>query len=313
MPSTPSPGFAPAPVLPDPRNASIQIWVGDRLWPREEARVSVFDSVVQGGDAVWEGLRIYSGKVFQLEAHLDRLFASAKALCFAHPPTREYVRDALFRTLEANGMRDQAHVRLTLTRGEKVTSGMSPANNQSGCTLIVLAEWKAPVYDNERGVRLITAAIRRNGPQFLDSKIHHNNLLNNILAKIQANLAGAEDALMLDQDGFVAETNATNVFVVRGGVVLTPPADACLPGITRGVVLDLCREHGLPAAEQRLSLTEVYTADECFTTGTMGELTPVTEVDGRGIGSGDGARPVTDRLRGWFAALTAVQGTPLPF
>lgn len=310
--STPSPGFSPAPVLPDSRNESIHIWVGDRLWPRNEARVSVFDSVVQGGDAVWEGLRIYDGKIFQLDAHLDRMFASAKALAFAHPPSREYVKRAIFETLQANGMRDQSHIRLTLTRGEKVTSGMSPANNQSGCTLIVLAEWKAPVYDNARGIRLITSAIRRNGPQFLDSKIHHNNLLNNILAKIQANLAGVDDAVMLDMNGFLSETNATNLFLVRNGQVLTPHADSCLPGITRRVVIDLCRRHQLPILERNLSLTELYTADESFTTGTMGELTPVVEVDGRQIGSCK-TGPVTTHLQTLFAELTASEGEPLPF
>ncbi len=312
MPSTPSPDFSPAPVLPDPRNADIHIWVGDRLWPRDEARISVFDSVVQGGDAVWEGLRIYDGKVFQLDAHLDRMFASAKALAFAHVPSREYVKAAIFETLRANGMRDQSHIRLTLTRGKKVTSGMSPANNQSGCTLIVLAEWKLPVYDNTAGIRLITSAIRRNNPQFLDSKIHHNNLLNNILAKIQANLAGVDDAIMLDLDGFVSETNATNLFLVRGGEVLTPYADSCLPGITRRVVIELCRQHEIPVAERNLSLTEVYTSDECFTTGTMGELTPVTEVDGRTIGSG-ALGPVTSRLQAIFRDRTSVEGEPLPF
>lgn len=312
MPSTPSPGFTPDPLIPDPRNESIQIWVGDHLWARDEARVSVFDSVVQGGDAVWEGLRVYDGRIFQLDAHLDRMFASAKALAFAHVPSRDYVKSAIFETLKANGMRDQAHIRLTLTRGRKVTSGMSPANNQYGCTLIVLAEWKAPVYDNLRGIRLITSAIRRNGPQFLDSKIHHNNLLNNILAKIQANLAGVDDAIMLDQAGFVSETNATNLFLVRKGEVLTPHPDSCLPGITRSVVIDLCHQHEIPIHERNLSLTEVYTSDECFTTGTMGELSPVIEVDGRTIGSGT-VGPMTTRLQGLFSSMTASAGERLPF
>lgn len=312
MPSTPSPNFDPQPVLPDPRNENIEIWVGDRLWQRDEARVSVFDSVVQGGDAVWEGLRIYDGRIFQLDAHLDRMFASAKALAFANVPTRDYVKNAIFETLRANGMRDQAHIRLTLTRGKKVTSGMSPANNQYGCTLIVLAEWKPPVYDNERGIRLITSAIRRNNPQFLDSKIHHNNLLNNILAKIQANLAGVDDAVMLDLDGFVSETNATNLFLVRRGEVLTPFADSCLPGITRAVVIELCRRHDIPVAERNLSLTEVYTADECFTTGTMGELSPVIEVDGRTIGGG-AIGPMTRRLQEIFSDRTSIEGERLPF
>ena len=312
MPSTPAPGFEPRPVLPDPRNESIQVWVGDRLWPREEARVSVFDSVVQGGDAVWEGLRIYDGRIFQLDAHLDRMMASAKALAFENVPSRDYIRAAIVETLKANGMRDESHIRLTLTRGKKVTSGMSPTNNQYGCTLIVLAEWKAPVYDNEGGIRLITSAIRRNSPEFLDSKIHHNNLLNNILAKIQSNLAGVDDAVMLDDRGFVAETNATNIFLIRGGRVLTPHATACLPGITRRLVIELCRENEIPVEERDLSLTELHTADECFTTGTMGELSPVLEVDGRVIGDGSVGR-LTRRLQSIYAERTAAEGELLGF
>ena len=297
--------------LPDPRNAGILVHIGGELLPRERAKVSVFDSSVQGGDAVWEGLRVYGGSVFQLDAHLDRLFASAHALAFRGVPSREEVKAALFSTLQANGMRDGAHVRLTLTRGEKVTSGMDPRWNRSGCCLIVLAEWKPPVYP-AGGIRLVTASVRRNSPQTLDSKIHHNNLINNILAKLEANAAGADDALMLDLHGFGAETNATNVFLVKRGELSTPHADACLPGITRAVVLRLAAEHAIPAREKNLSPAEVYTADEMFTTGTMGELTPVLEVDGRTIGPG-APGPVTHRLRQLFADLTAREGEPLPF
>ena len=298
------------PQLPDPRNADIQIWVGDGLKPRSDAKVSVFDSSVQGGDAVWEGLRVYEGKIADLDRHLDRLFASAHAMAFAGAPTREEVKRAIFATLAANGMRDGAHIRLTLTRGEKVTSGMSPHWNQSGCTLIVLAEWKAPVYD-AAGIRLITSAIRRNNPQCVDSKIHHNNLINNILAKIEANVAGVDDALMLDLNGFVSETNATNVFLTRAGEVLTPHADSCLPGITRGTVIELCRANDISIVERNLSLTEVYTADEAFTTGTMGELSPVLEVDGRTIGAGKPG-PLTARLQTLHAAWVRANGEALP-
>jgi branched-chain amino acid aminotransferase group I len=296
--------------LPDPRNADIVVHVDGRLVPRDEARVSVFDSVVQGGDAVWEGLRVYDGKVFALDRHLDRLFSSAHALRFEGVPPRNEVRDAVIETLTANGMYDGAHVRLTLTRGPKVTSGMSPSFNRAGCCLIVLAEWKDPVFDST-GIRLITSSVRRNSPAHLDSKIHHNNLLNNILAKIEADVAGADDALMLDQHGFVAETNATNVFVVRMGSLVTPHADACLPGITRAIVLELARAAGLQAVERNVSLSEVYTADEAFTAGTMGELTPVLEVDGRTIGEG-APGPVTHRLRTLYAERTRSEGEPLP-
>lgn len=297
--------------LPDPRNADIQVWVGDRLWPRREARVSVFDSVVQGGDAVWEGLRVYRGHIFQLAAHLDRLKASAHALAFADAPSRDEIKKAIFKTLEANGMRDETHIRLTLTRGPKVTSGMDPRNNRLGPCLIVLAEWKKPVYDAD-GIRLVTASVRRNSPQTLDSKIHHNNLLNNILAKIEANVAGADDALMLDLHGYVSETNATNVFAVRRGVLVTPHADSCLPGVTRGVVMAMARADGMAVEERNVSLSEIYTADEVFTTGTMGELAPVLEVDGRRIGTG-AAGPVTRQLQELYRAKTATQGEPLPF
>ena len=296
--------------LPDPRNADIVVYVDGALVPREEARVSVFDSSVQGGDAVWEGLRVYDAKVFALDRHLDRLFASAHALRFEGVPSREEVRRAVVETFVANGMFDGAHARLTLTRGPKVTSGMSPTNNRAGCTLIVLAEWKPPVY-GDGGIRLITSSVRRNSPATLDSKIHHNNLLNNILAKIDADVAGADDALMLDLHGFVAETNATNIFLVRNGELHTPSADACLPGITRAIVLELATEEDIATRERNVSLSEIYTADEVFTTGTMGELSPVVEVDGRTIGHGD-IGPVTKRLQELHRDRAKEEGEPLP-
>lgn len=294
----------------NPKNADIFVHVGGRLLPRAEAKVSVFDSSVQGGDAVWEGLRIYDGRVFALDAHFDRLFASAHAMAFAGVPSRDEVKSAVFETLRANGMRDGAHIRLTLTRGEKITSGMDPRLNQKGCCLIVLAEWKAPVYGTG-GLKLITAAIRRNNPQSVDSKIHHNNLINNILAKIEANVAGADDALMLDLAGFISETNATNIFVVKKSVLYTPHADSCLPGITRGIVIEIARAHGIPVVEKNLSLTEIYTAEEAFTTGTMGELAPVFVVDGRTVGRGE-IGPLTRTLQARYAERTAREGEPIP-
>lgn len=295
----------------DPRNSDILVHVRGELRPRNEARVSVFDSAVQGGDAVWEGLRVYNGRIAALEDHLTRLQHSAKTLAFANVPSSDAVRDAVFATLEANGMRDEAHIRLTLTRGEKITSGMNPRLNQSGCTLIVLAEWKPPVY-SDAGIRVITASTRRNTPQCLDSKIHHNNLLNNILAAIEANVAGAHSAIMLDVNGFVSETNDTNLFVVSRGVLATPHADSCLPGITRRMILDIAGNHEIPAAERNISLTELYTADEVFTTGTMGELTPVLEADGRTIGDGT-AGSMTRRLQDLHREQAWETGTPLPF
>jgi branched-chain amino acid aminotransferase len=206
-------------------------------------------------------------------------------------------------------MTDGVHIRLTLTRGVKITSGMDPRLNQAGPTLIVLAEHKPPVYD-KAGLSLITSSVRRFPPDCLDPKIHHNNLLQSILAKIEANIAGADDALMLDTRGFVAETNATHVFLVTRGEVLTPRTVACPEGITRAVVLEICRQQSIPHAERDLSLTEVYRANEMFCTGTMGELAAVTKVDGRVIGSGEPG-PLTRRLSGLFAERTRSEGVPV--
>lgn len=267
----------------DQRNADIKVFIKDRLYPRSEAKVSVFDSSVQGGDAVWEGLRVYPEGIVCLEKHLERLHQSAKTLAFTDIPSKSFIRDAIKQTLEANKMTNDTHIRLTLTRGEKITSGMDPRLNQSGSCLIVLAEWKPLVYDNAGGIKVISSSQRRNGPQYLDSKIHHNNLLNNILAKIQANIAGKDAGLMLDERGFVAELNGSNLFMVKGEAVFTPYANACLPGITRDTVISLCKRHSIAIYESDLSLSQFINADGVFATGTMGELTPVIEIDGRPI------------------------------
>ena len=292
----------------DERNRDLQVNIDGRLVHRDDAGISPFDSAVQGGDAVWEGLRVYDGRVFRLTEHLDRLRASATAMAFTQIPSHRELTHELVRTLAAHDMTDGIHVRLTLTRGVKYTSGMDSRLNTAGPTLIILAEHKAPVYDTG-GVRLITSGIRRIPPDCVDQNIHSCNLINSILAKIQANAAGVDDALMLDLAGAVAETNATHVFVVHDGRVLTPRTTSCPEGITRAVVLELCAEHGIPASERDLSLTDVYRADEMFCTGTMGELVPVVEVDGRPVGGG--GRPVTTRLRALFADLVASSGTPV--
>ena len=296
----------------DPVNENIMIWVGDRLHPRSEAKVSVFDSSVQGGDAVWEGLRLYEGKIFCFDRHIERLHASAKALAFAEIPAQGAIKKAVFETLRANGMKDGVHIRLTLTRGEKVTSGMDPRLNQKGSCLIVLAEWKPLVYNNKSGIRVITSSIIRNSPRHLDSKIHHNNLLNNVLAKIQANQAGADAALMLDANGFVAELNDTNIFMAKDGKLFTPHADACLHGITRGLVIEIAQSLNLSCIERNLSLTEFYNADEVFATGTMGELTPIVQIDGRQI-ENRSRRKVLETVRDRFQQLKETHGEPLPF
>lgn len=291
----------------DERNRDVIVNVGGRLTHRDQAAVSPFDSAVQGGDAVWEGLRLYDGKIFRLDEHLARLRASARALAFARIPSDDEITEQIRLTLAANGMRDGVHIRLTLTRGVKVTSGMDPRLNQAAPTLIVLAEFKDPVYD-ATGITLITASVRRPAPDCLDPKIHHNNLLPSILAKIEANVAGADDAVVLDHRGFIAETNATHLFMVTGGRLATPTTASCPEGITRAAVLELAGDAGIPHTVGDYSLTQFYAADEVFVTGTMGGLTPVVQLDGRPIGSGSPG-PVTKRLSALFADLTARTGT----
>ena len=291
------------------KNKDLIVNINGSLVHRDQAAVSPFDSAVQGGDAVWEGLRLYNGRIFRLVEHLDRLRSSALALAFAEIPVHGTIIREIRRTLAANNMTDGVHIRLTLTRGVKYTSGMDPRLNVSGPTLIVLAEFKDPVYD-KGGITLVTSSIRRSPPDCLDPKIHHANLIQSILAKIEANASGADDALMLDIHGFVAETNATHVFIVHRGTVLTSRLTACPEGITRAVVLELCRSHGIANQERDLSLAEVYRADEMFCTGTLGELVPVTRVDGRTIGDGT-TGPVTRQLTELFRGLTAREGTPI--
>jgi branched-chain amino acid aminotransferase len=295
----------------DERNRDLIVNVNGKLVHRDEAGISPFDSAVQGGDAVWEGLRLYNGRIFKLREHLDRLRHSAQALAFSEIPSHEKIIEEIRRTLAANRMRDGAHVRLTLTRGVKYTSGMDPRLNTQGPTLIVLAEFKNPVY-SKSGLTLITSSVRRFPPDCLDPKIHHNNLIQSILAKIEANAAGADDAVMLDQRGFVAETNATHVFIVtRRGVarssVATSRLVACPEGITRATVLEMCAANGIAHEERDISLAEVYRADEVFTTGTMGELAGVIRVDGRKIGTGE-IGPMTTRFSDLYRQRTESDG-----
>ena len=293
----------------NPKNRDLIVNINGQLVHRDEAGVSPFDSAVQGGDAVWEGLRLYNGRIFKLHEHLDRLERSARALSIVDIPPREKIIEELKRTLAANKMRGGVHIRLTLTRGVKITSGMDPRLNQSGATLIVLAEHKAPVYSKD-GLKLITASIRRPPPEVLDARIHHANLLNSILAKIEANNAGADDALMLDINGFVAETNATNVFIVRKGDLATSKVVACPEGITRATVIEICAVEKIRCVEADLSPVDVYSADEMFCTGTMGELAGVVKIDNRDIGDGN-VGPMTKRLSELYAKRTATEGVPV--
>jgi branched-chain amino acid aminotransferase len=291
----------------DERNRDLLVNINGRLVHRDDAGVSPFDSVVQGGDAVWEGLRLYSGRIFALDEHLARLRRSAQALAFAEIPSDADIRAEISRTLAANSMTDGVHIRLTLTRGVKVTSGMDPRLNQSGPTLIVLAEHKPPVYGTA-GISLITSTIRRPTPDVLDPKIHHNNLLGSILAKIEANVGGADDALMLDHRGMLAETNATHVFFVIGDTLCTPTTAACPEGITRATVLALAADTSIPTKVGDFSLSQLYTASEAFVTGTMGELVAVHTVDGRTIGDGKPGE-ITEALSKAFTELTTRSGT----
>ena len=290
----------------DDRNRDLIVSINGRLAHRDESRVSPFDSAVQGGDAVWEGLRLYNGRIFKLNEHLDRLERSARALSFAEIPSREKITHEIKRTLVANKMRDGVHIRLTLTRGLKITSGMDPRLNQSGATLIILAEHKAPVYA-KTGLTLITSKMRRPPPDVLDPRIHHANLLNSILAKIEANHAGADDALMLDTRGFVAETNATHVFVVKEDALLTSRVIACPEGITRATVIEICAAEKIHCTETDLTLDQVYSADEVFCSGTMGELAGIVKIDDRTIGSG-GVGSRTKLLSDLYSKRTATEG-----
>jgi branched-chain amino acid aminotransferase len=290
----------------NPKNRELIVNINGQLVHRDKAGVSPFDSAVQGGDAVWEGLRLYGGRIFKLYEHLDRLECSARALSFAEIPPREKIIEEIKRTLAANKMRDGVHVRLTLTRGAKITSGMDPRLNQSGPTLIVLAEHKSPVY-SKSGLKLITATVRRPPPEVLDARIHHANLLNSILAKIEANNAGADDALMLDTRGFLAETNATHVFIVRNGDLATSRVVSCPEGITRATVIEICASEKIRCVEADLSVVDVYGANEMFCTGTMGELAAVTKIDNRVIGEGK-VGEITKRLSDLYAQRTATEG-----
>jgi branched-chain amino acid aminotransferase len=293
----------------NPKNKDLIVNINGELVHRDKAGVSPFDSAVQGGDAVWEGLRLYNGRIFKLHEHLERLERSARALAMVDLPPREKIIEELKRTLVANKMRDGVHIRLTVSRGVKITSGMDPRLNQAGATLIILAEHKAPVYSKD-GLKLVTSSIRRPPVEVLDARIHHANLLNSILAKIEANNAGADDALMLDVNGFIAETNATNVFIVRKGDLATSKPVACPEGITRATVIEIAAAEKIRCVEADLSPVDIYGAEEMFCTGTMGELAGVVQIDNRTIGDGKPG-PMTKRLSELYAKRTATEGVQM--
>ena len=290
-------------ALEDPRNAEVLIYVNGELVPRAEAKVSAFDSGFMLGDGVWEGLRLHHGKLAFLGEHLGRLLGGAKAIDLDVGMSAEELAAALYRTAEANAMSSDVHLRLMVTRGPKKTPFQDPRLSLWGPTIVIIAEHKAANPQAfERGIRLFTAHVHRGPPDVQDPKLNSHSKLNCILAMIQAIKAGADEALMLDPQGFVATCNSTNVFIVRKGAVWTSTGDYCMNGITRAKVIALCRSDGIPVYERNFSLVDVYGADEAFVTGTFGGLTPVVEVDGRTIGAGRPG-PETRRLRDLYRKL----------
>jgi branched-chain amino acid aminotransferase len=277
-------------AMPDERNAEVFVYVNGEFYPREEARISVFDSGFLVGDGVWEGIRLRGGEFAFLGLHLDRLFEGAKAIDLDIGMTRHEVIAALRETVRRNGMdgsSEGVHVRLMVTRGDKKTPSQDPRLVMGGPNVVIIAEHKmADPEVKERGVRLFTSTVRRPPPDTLDQRLNCHSKLHEVVALIQALKAGADEALMLDPTGAVATCNATNFFIVRGGEAWTSTGQYCLNGITRRMVIELCKTGGIPVSERAFSLTDVYGADEAFVTGTFGGLTPVVEVDGRRIGSG---------------------------
>ena len=287
----------------DPRNAAIQVSINGKLFPRDEAKVSVFDSGYVLGDGVWEGLRLHAGGLPFLELHLDRLYEGAKAIDMDIGLTREQLTEQILAVLKANKMQDGVHIRLMVTRGIKATPYQDPRVTIGPATVVIIPEYKQPLPKTvEQGIRLFTTHVRRATPDTLDPKLNAHSKLNDILACIQAAKAGYDEALMLDPMGFVATCNSTHFFIVRKGEVWTSSGKFCLGGITRGNVLRLCRENAILSLEKDFSLTDVYGAEEAFVTGTFAGLVPVTEVDGRIIGAGKRG-PMVQKLQGLYMDL----------
>jgi branched-chain amino acid aminotransferase len=285
----------------DPRNAGILIGVDGALKKRAEAMVSVFDSGFMLGDGVWEGMRVHRGRIAFLDRHLDRLYEGAKAIAMDVGLDRAALTRRLYETLEANRMTDGVHIRLMVTRGLRSTPYQDPRVVISPATIVIVPEYKAPLPAIvETGITLFTVHVRRGDPAVQDPKLNSHSKLNCITACIQAIQAGADEALMLDPHGFVATCNSTHFFIVRRGEVWTSTGDYCLGGITRANVIEICREAGVPVFEKNFSLTDVYGAQEAFTTGTFAGLVPVREIDGRHISDGRG--PMVARLQELYKA-----------
>ena len=287
----------------DPRNASILIDINGELFARDEAKVSVFDSGFVLGDGVWEGLRVHHGKIVFLEQHLDRLYGGAKALDMEMDVSAEQLTRRLYNVLEANAMQDGVHIRLMVSRGVKATPYQDPRITITPPTIVIIPEYKNALPETAtRGIRLFTVHVRRGYPDVQDPKLNSHSKLNCIIACIQATKAGADEALMLDPHGFVATCNSTHFFIVKKGAVWTSSGDYCLDGITRGVVIQLCEDNDIPVYQKNFSLTDVYSANEAFVTGTFAGLAPVSEIDGRVIGDGERG-PVVESLQQLYLDL----------
>ncbi len=297
----------------DPRNADILISVNGNLMPRAEATVSVFDSGFVLGDGVWEGLRLHEGGIPFLRAHLTRLYEGARTLDFEMDVMPEQLVEQLFACIDANGMTDGVHIRLMVSRGVKATPYQDPRVTITPPTIVIIPEYKTATVD-DRGITLFTSAFRRTGPDQQDQKLNSHSKLNCIQACIQAAKAGADEALMLDPQGFVATCNSTHFFIVRRGEVWTSSGDYCLGGITRGNIIRLCEQEGIPVRQKNFSLTDVYGSDEAFVTGTFAGVSPVREVDGRVLGDPLGSvasvpGPMVQRLRVAYRHMIARETT----
>lgn len=296
-------------ALPDDRNAHIQVFINGALFPRAEAKISVFDSGYLIGDGVWEGIRLHNGVLVFLEDHLDRLWQGAATIGMSLPFSREELTEHICHTLRANQMKDGIHLRVMVTRGIKKTPSQDPRLTISGPNLVIIPEHKqADPSSREKGVRLFTSTIRRGSPHYLDPRLNCHSKLHEVQALIQALEAGADEALMLDIHGFVSTCNATNFFMVKKGEVWTSTGQYCMQGITRGNILRICKARGIPCFEKNFSLFDVYGADEAFVTGTFGGLTPVTKIDGRTIGDGAMGK-MSKQLSEWYHQLITTEIT----
>ncbi|GAA0853780.1 aminotransferase class IV [Aliiglaciecola litoralis] len=290
----------------DPRNDSILININGELFPRNEAKISVFDSGFILGDGVWEGLRLHHGKLAFVEQHMKRLYDGAKALDLDIGLAKTELIERIMATCQANQMHDGVHIRLMVTRGVKATPYQDPRVTISAATIVIIAEFKTPLAPSEAGVTLFTTHVRRGYPDVQDPKLNTHSKLNCIFACIQAAKAGVDEALMLDPHGFVATCNSTHFFIVTQDEVWTSSGDYCLDGITRRNVINLCKQHGIVVREKNFTLSDVYAADEAFITGTFAGLTPVSEIDGRKIGTGDNSK--TKILQQHYINLIEQQG-----